>query len=37
MKVTRLECVKPDWKRVLNAARRTWGKQPMDKEPHSIA
>ena len=33
MKVTRLECVKPDWKRVLNAARRTWGKQPIDKEP----
>jgi hypothetical protein len=33
MKVTRLECVKPDWKRVVNAARRTWGKQPIDKEP----
>lgn len=33
MKVTRLECVNPDWKRVLNAARRTWGKQPLDKEP----
>lgn len=33
MKVTRLECVKPDWKRVVNAARRTWGKPPIDKEP----
>ena len=33
MKVTRLECVKPDWKRVVNAARRTWGKHPIDKEP----
>ena len=33
MKVTRLECVKPDWKRVLNAARRTVGKTPIDKEP----
>lgn len=33
MKVTRLECVKPDWKRVLNAARRTVGKAPIDKEP----
>ena len=32
-KLTRLECVKPDWKRVLNAARRTAGKQPLDKEP----
>lgn len=33
MNVTRLECVKPDWKRVVNAARRTWGKPPIDKEP----
>jgi hypothetical protein len=32
-KVTRLECVKPDWKRVVNAARRTVGKKPIDKEP----
>ena len=32
-KVTRMECPKADWKRVLNAARRTWGKQPLDKEP----
>jgi thymidylate synthase ThyX len=32
-KVTRIECPKADWKRVLNAARRTWGKQPLDKEP----
>lgn len=31
--VTRMECPKADWKRVLNAARRTWGKQPLDKEP----
>jgi thymidylate synthase ThyX len=33
MKVTRLECVKPDWNRVLNAARRTVGKKPIKKEP----
>ena len=32
-KVTRLECVTPNWRRVLNAARRTWGKKPLDKEP----
>ncbi len=32
-KVTRLECVKPDWKRVVNAARRTVGKKPINKEP----
>lgn len=32
-KLTRLECVLPDWKRVLNAARRTVGKKPIDKEP----
>ena len=32
-KVTRLECVKPDWIRVVNAARRTWGKKPLDHEP----
>lgn len=32
-KVTRLECVKPDWVRVVNAARRTWGKKPISKEP----
>lgn len=32
-KVTRLECVLPDWKRVLNAARRTVGKKPINKEP----
>lgn len=23
----------PNWRRVLNAARRTWGKKPLDKEP----
>lgn len=33
VKVSRFECVKPDWKRVLNAARRTVGKNPIDKEP----
>ena len=33
LKVTRFECVKPDWIRVVNAARRTWGKKPITKEP----
>ena len=33
MKVTRFECVKPDWIRVVNAARRTWGKEPINHEP----
>lgn len=33
LRVSRFECVKPDWKRVLNAARRTVGKKPLDKEP----
>lgn len=33
MKVSRFECVKPDWKRVVNAARRTVGKEPIDREP----
>lgn len=32
-KVTRLECVKPDWIRVVNAARRTVGKKPINHEP----
>lgn len=32
-KITRLGCVMPNWIRVVNAARRTWGKQPLDKEP----
>lgn len=32
-KVTRMECVRPDWIRVVNAARRTWGKNPIDHEP----
>lgn len=32
-KVTRLECLKPDWVRVVNAARRTVGKAPITKEP----
>lgn len=31
--VTRLENVKPDWIRVVNAARRTCGKKPIDHEP----
>ena len=35
-KVTRLECVKPDWKRVVNAARRTVGLKPIDKEPSDL-
>lgn len=32
-KVTRFECPKADWIRVVNAARRTWGKAPIDHEP----
>lgn len=32
-KITRLECVKPDWIRVVNAARRTRGKNPINHEP----
>lgn len=32
-RVTRLECLKPDWVRVVNAARRTVGKKPISKEP----
>lgn len=32
-KVTRFECVRPDWIRVVNAARRTWGKKPINHEP----
>lgn len=32
-KVTRMECPKADWIRVVNAARRTWGKLPIDHEP----
>lgn len=32
-KVTRMECPKADWIRVVNAARRTWGKKPIDHEP----
>lgn len=32
MKVNRLDVV-GGWKRVLNAARRTVGKKPIDKEP----
>lgn len=32
-KVTRMECPKADWIRVVNAARRTWGKKPIGHEP----
>lgn len=32
-KVTRMECPKADWVRVVNAARRTRGKKPIDHEP----
>lgn len=32
-KVTRLECITPNWIRVVNAARRTWGKKPINHEP----
>lgn len=32
-KVTRFECPKADWIRVVNAARRTWGKDPINHEP----
>lgn len=28
-----MECVTPNWIRVVNAARRTWGKKPIDHEP----
>lgn len=33
MKVTRIESPKADWIRVVNAARRTQGKQPISKDP----
>ena len=33
VKIKRLECVKPDWIRVVNAARRTVGKEPINHEP----
>ena len=33
VKVTRIENPKADWIRVVNAARRTWGKKPIDHEP----
>lgn len=33
VKVTRFECPKADWIRVVNAARRTWGKEPITHEP----
>ena len=28
-----MDCPKADWIRVVNAARRTWGKKPINKEP----
>lgn len=28
-----MECVLPNWIRVVNAARRTWGRPPIDHEP----
>lgn len=33
LKVGRLECVLPNWIRVVNAARRTVGKKPINHEP----
>ena len=33
VKIKRFECVKPDWIRVVNAARRTVGKEPINHEP----
>ena len=33
IKVSRFECLKADWLRVVNAARRTWGKKPISHEP----
>lgn len=33
IKVSRLECVLPNWIRVVNAARRTVGKKPINHEP----
>lgn len=36
VRVTRFECVKPDWIRVVNAARRTVGKKPISKEPSDL-
>lgn len=32
-KLTRIEIPTANWRRVLNAARRTVGKKPLDKEP----
>lgn len=32
-RVTRMENPKADWIRVVNAARRTWGKKPINHEP----
>lgn len=33
IRVTRFECILPNWIRVVNAARRTWGKKPINHEP----
>ena len=36
VRVARFECVKPDWIRVVNAARRTVGKRPINREPSEV-
>lgn len=36
IKVSRFECLKADWIRVVNAARRTLGKKPISKEPSDL-
>lgn len=36
IKVSRFECLKADWIRVVNAARRTWGKKPISKAPSDL-
>lgn len=33
IRVKRFECILPNWIRVVNAARRTWGKKPINHEP----
>ena len=35
-KVIRFECVLPNWVRVVNSARRTWGKKPINHEPSEL-
>ena len=36
VKVSRFECLKSDWIRVVNAARRTWGKKAIPHEPSDL-